>query len=174
MSSSSASEQVTQQHIPKIFTLAEIQQAIRGSVESESSFELDLMNAIQQGFVDMDQGKFFAAPIQTMGLSPFPFVGSGSEDTKSYAAQTCVKSGYFVDNPYYVIKVATGGHPLPSNWGCMQVFSQQTGRLEAILLDDGILTEIRTASVGCLAARLLAPSTISKIGIAGTGVQARY
>jgi ornithine cyclodeaminase len=42
------------------------------------------------------------------------------------------------------------------------------------LLDDGILTELRTASVGCLAARLLAPSKISKVGMVGTGVQARY
>jgi ornithine cyclodeaminase len=180
----SASSPQQQQHIPKIFTLAEIQQAIRGSNNaSNSSFEVNLMNAIQQGFVDLEDGKFFAAPIQTMGLSPFPFVGSRSNseenennnnNNKAYAAQTCVKSGYFVDNPYYVIKVATGGHPLPSNWGCMQVYSQQTGRLQAILLDDGILTEIRTASVGCLAARLLAPSKITKIGMVGTGVQARY
>lgn len=55
----------------------------------------------------------------------------------------------------------------------MQVYSQKTGRLEALLLDEGMLTELRTAAVGALAARLLAPK-IETIGIVGTGVQARY
>jgi ornithine cyclodeaminase len=46
--------------------------------------------------------------------------------------------------------------------------------LEALLLDDGVLTELRTAAVGALAAKLLAPKQIRKIGLLGTGVQARY
>lgn len=55
----------------------------------------------------------------------------------------------------------------------MQVYSQKTGRLQALLLDEGILTELRTAAVGALAAKLLAPK-IETIGIVGSGVQARY
>jgi ornithine cyclodeaminase len=69
--------------------------------------------------------------------------------------------------------VASGGFPF-ENSGLMQVYSQTTGRLKALLLDEGILTELRTAAVGALAAKLLAPKTIHKIGIVGTGVQARY
>ena len=57
--------------------------------------------------------------------------------------------------------------------GLMQVYSQKTGRLQALLLDEGILTELRTAAVGALATKLLAPKT-ETIGILGTGVQARY
>jgi ornithine cyclodeaminase len=56
----------------------------------------------------------------------------------------------------------------------MQVYSQTTGKLEAILLDEGILTELRTAAAGALAASLLAPRGIEAIGMLGTGVQARY
>ena len=56
----------------------------------------------------------------------------------------------------------------------MQVYSQKTGRLEALLLDEGILTELRTAAAGALAAKLLAPTKTETIGIVGTGVQARY
>jgi len=56
----------------------------------------------------------------------------------------------------------------------MQVYSQKTGRLEALLLDEGILTELRTAAVGALAAQLLAPKKLERIGIVGTGVQAKY
>lgn len=56
----------------------------------------------------------------------------------------------------------------------MQVYSQTTGNLEALLLDEGILTELRTAAAGALAASLLAPRRIEAIGMLGTGVQARY
>lgn len=56
----------------------------------------------------------------------------------------------------------------------MQVYSQKTGKLDALLLDDGILTELRTAAVGALATKLLAPPNIKAIGIVGSGIQARY
>lgn len=62
---------------------------------------------------------------------------------------------------------------MASDSGLMQVYSQKTGRLQALLLDEGILTELRTAAVGALAAKLLAPKTTT-IGIVGSGVQARY
>jgi ornithine cyclodeaminase len=56
----------------------------------------------------------------------------------------------------------------------MQIYSQKTGKMEALLLDEGILTELRTAAVGSLATKLLGPKTIETIGIIGTGIQARY
>lgn len=149
--------------IPTIFTLDDINKVI-----SDPGFAFNLIDAIRTGFVGLENGEFFACPIQTMGLPPFPFV-----EVDGYASQTCVKSGYFKGGKYYVIKVASGGFP-HENSGLMQVFSQQTGKLEALLLDNGILTEVRTAAVGALSARLLAPKHISCIGILGTGVQARY
>ena len=152
------------QSIPKLYTLEEINKAI-----SKPSFEPELIDAIEKGFVKLERGDFFACPIQTMGLPPFPFV----QNLEGYAAQTCVKSGYFKGQDYYVIKVASGGHPM-ENSGLMQVYSQKTGKMEALLLDDGVLTEIRTAAVGALAAKLLAPKNIRAIGIVGTGIQARY
>ena len=60
------------------------------------------------------------------------------------------------------------------NSGVMQIYSQDTGRLEALLLDEGLLTEIRTAAAGALASTLLAPTAVSCVGILGTGVQARW
>lgn len=155
----------SEQQLPKIYTLAEIEKVI-----SAEDFQDSLIQATADGFVDFHRGDFYAAPIQTLGAPPMaPF----SSSSPNYAAQTCVKSGYFRDNPYYVVKVASGGYPW-ENSGLMQVYSQKTGRLEALLLDDGVLTELRTAAVGALAASLLAPHTISCIGILGTGVQARY
>jgi ornithine cyclodeaminase len=151
------------QEIPDIYTLDQIERAI-----ITPSFAKDLIHGIEEGFVALEKGEFFACPIQTMGTPPFPFV-----NTQGYAAQTCVKSGYFKGQEYYVIKVASGGHPMP-NSGLMQVYSQKTGKLKAMLLDNGFLTEIRTAAVGSLACKLLGPSSIEKIGILGTGIQARY
>jgi ornithine cyclodeaminase len=151
------------QHVPTIYTLDEI-----NTVIAEESFEKDLIDGIQDGFVALENKEFFACPIQTMGIPPFPFL-----EVEGYAAQTCVKSGYFKNGKYYVIKIASGGSP-HQNSGLMQVFSQKTGKLEAILLDDGILTEVRTAAIGALAAKLLAPKAISAIGMLGTGIQARF
>lgn len=157
MSSSSSQER------PKIFSLEDIEKVV-----SAPEFRSKLIDGIRDGFIAYESGEFFAAPIQTLGLPPFPFI-----DVDGYAAQTCVKSGYFKGQDHYVIKVASGGHPMP-NSGLMQVYSQKTGRLQALLLDEGILTELRTAAVGALAAKLLAPPNIGTVGIVGSGIQARY
>lgn len=151
------------QQLPSIYTLEEIEKAA-----TASNFAIELIDGIRDGFVALSKGQFFAAPIQTLGLPPFSFV-----ETDGYAAQTCIKTGYFKGQDYYVVKVASGGHPLP-NSGLMQVYCQKTGRLEALLLDDGLLTELRTAAAGALAAKFMAPKTIQKIGMVGTSGQARY
>ena len=45
--------------------------------------------------------------------------------------------------------------------------------METILLDEGYLTDIRTALAGAVVAKYLSPAPIHKIGIIGTGIQAR-
>mmetsp|Transcript_31395 Transcript_31395/g.93942 ORF Transcript_31395/g.93942 Transcript_31395/m.93942 type:complete len:345 (-) Transcript_31395:43-1077(-) len=149
---------------PCIYKLKEIEEAI-----SSPQFGSNLLGAIEAGFIQYSEGGFNACPIQTLGAPPM----AAFTDAKNYAAQTCVKSGYLTGASHYVIKVASGGHPLP-NSGLMQLFSQSTGRLEALLLDEGILTELRTAAAGAVAAKILAPPCVVRIGMLGTGVQARY
>ena len=78
----------------------------------------------------------------------------------------------------FVIKVAAGfpqnsRDGLPTGDGCMLVFSSHTGFLLAVLLDRSRLTDLRTAVAGAVAARALAPQAVTRIGILGTGVQAR-
>ena len=89
-----------------------------------------------------------------------------------------IKYGAMAGDDYYVIKVASGFYEnpslgLPSSNGLMLVFRQATGEPEAVLLDEGHLTDVRTAAAGAVAARLLAPPKVERIGILGTGVQAR-
>ncbi|MEQ9607141.1 MAG: ornithine cyclodeaminase family protein, partial [Kiloniellaceae bacterium] len=66
----------------------------------------------------------------------------------------------FFDNP----KIG-----LPSLNGLMVVFSSKTGLVEAILLDNGYLTDLRTAAAGGVAADTLARQDATKIGIVGAG-----
>lgn len=51
-------------------------------------------------------------------------------------------------------------------------FSAQTGEPQALLLDEGWLTALRTALAGRIVAELCAPTEIPAIGIVGCGMQA--
>ena len=70
----------------------------------------------------------------------------------------------FFDNP----KIG-----LPSLNGLMVAFSAKTGLVEAVLLDNGYLTDLRTAAAGGVAADWLARKDAARAGIVGAGVQAR-
>jgi ornithine cyclodeaminase len=89
-----------------------------------------------------------------------------------------IKYGYIKGDDFFVIKVATGFYDnpskgLPANSGLMLVFDARTGLPSAVLLDEGHLTNVRTAAAGAVSAQHLAPPRIHRIGICGTGVQAR-
>src|SRR4029077_9953991 len=89
-----------------------------------------------------------------------------------------VKSGYIPGDDLYVIKIASGFYDnskigLPSSNGLMLLFSQKTGALQAILLDEGRLTDLRTALAGAICAKYLAPKQVDCIGIIGNGTQAK-
>jgi ornithine cyclodeaminase len=72
----------------------------------------------------------------------------------------------------WVVKVATGNWNHGPN-GVMLVLDQKTGKLKAVLHDEGYLTDLRTAVAGAIAAKYLAPAHVEAIGIVGTGIQAR-
>lgn len=63
---------------------------------------------------------------------------------------------------------------MPVGNGLMILFDKKTGMPICILLDEGYLTDLRTAAAGAIAAKYLAPKHISCIGIVGTGTQAYY
>lgn len=89
-----------------------------------------------------------------------------------------IKYGYIRDQKYFVVKIASGFYEnglldLPSGMGINLIFNQCSGELKFILADEGFLTDIRTALAGAVAAKYLAPKEIIKIGVLGTGVQAR-
>ena len=124
---------------------------------------LDLLPQIEAGFRAYSEGRAIVPPVGEMLLDK---------------GEVHIKYGFIKGDPYYVIKVASGfyGNPamgLPSGNGMMLLFNQHTGSTECILLDEGYLTNVRTAVAGAIAARYLAPKRVERIGILGGGVQAR-
>ena len=89
-----------------------------------------------------------------------------------------VKTAYVPGLDSFAIKMSPGffDNPkigLPSVNGLMVVFSAKTGLVEAVLLDNGYLTDLRTAAAGAVAAKWLAREDAARVGIVGAGVQAR-
>lgn len=89
-----------------------------------------------------------------------------------------VKAGYLHGGPVWAVKVASafpenpkGG--LPANDGLVLVFDATNGLPSALLFDNGFITDFRTAAAGAVAARLLARRNVAKVGVVGSGTQAR-
>jgi len=124
---------------------------------------LDLLPQIEKGFQAYSEGKAIVPPIGEMILD---------------RGEVHIKYGYLKNEACYVIKIASGFYKseksdrMTTN-GMMLLFSQQSGQALCALLDEGHLTNIRTAVAGAIAARYLAPKHIEKIGIVGAGTQAR-
>ena len=138
----------------RIIELPEIEKALDG---------LDVLPLIEAGFVAYSEGRAVVPPVGELILEE---------------GETHIKYGFIRGEPWYVVKLASGFYKnperaLPSGDGMMLLFSQATGQPVATLLDHGHLTDVRTAAAGAIGARYLAPSRVERIGIAGTGVQAR-
>jgi ornithine cyclodeaminase len=89
-----------------------------------------------------------------------------------------VKTAWLPGFDGFAVKISPGffdnpARGLPSLNGLMVLLSARTGLLEAVFLDNGYLTDLRTAAAGAVAARHLAPSRVDVAGVVGTGVQAR-
>ena len=89
----------------------------------------------------------------------------------------CVKSFYSIDQAHFVVKMAGNYRPdggsVSQTHGMNDLDESTSGRLQAVLADNGYLTQIRTAAAGGYAVDLLAPEHINVAVIVGTGRQAR-
>jgi ornithine cyclodeaminase len=142
--------------MPAVVTLAEIREALAA---------IDPLPLIEAGFAAYSRGEVVVPPVGELVFEDPP-------------GDVHIKYGYVKGDDHYVIKIASGfvDNPkrgLPSGDGLMLVFSQKTGVLEAVLLDEGYLTNLRTAVAGAVVAKYLAPKKISAVGVLGAGVQGR-
>ncbi|UTW54889.1 hypothetical protein [Kordiimonas sp. SCSIO 12610] len=125
----------------------------------------DLFPAIKDAFINFSLGNVTTPPV---GYLPFPEVNGDLH----------IKYGHIKGDDTFVIKISSGFYDnpklgLPSSNGLMMVLSAKTGEPIALLLDEGMLTDTRTAIAGAIASYTLKPAASSVIGIIGTGIQAR-
>ncbi len=133
---------------------------IKASIKS-----LDVVAAMEEGFIQYSNKKTVVPPVGELLFEDPP-------------GDVHIKYGYIKNDDFYVIKIASGFYNnsklgIASSQGMMLIFSQKTGQPVAILLDEGYLTDIRTAAAGALAATYFAPKKINAIGSIGTGIQAK-
>jgi len=138
---------------------------IRLSEIKESLNNMELLPLIEQGFLELSSGNAVIPPVGELLF----------DEPKGDAH---IKYGYIQNQPNYVIKIASGFYDNPklginSSQGLMLVFSQLTGQIKAVLLDDGYLTDVRTVIASMITLKYLAPKNPSCIGIVGTGTQAK-
>lgn len=127
---------------------------------------MQLLKDMQQGFINYSQGRSVIPPVGELILP-------------ERNGEVHIKYGYTKKEAYYCIKIASGFYDNPalnldSSQGMMLLFSQVTGAPKAILLDEGYLTNLRTAIAGALVAKAMSPTKVTGVGIVGTGVQARF
>lgn len=128
--------------------------------------DADAMAAVEDGFARLARGEVVVpAPI---GI-----------DVPEREAEIHVKTAYVRGLPVLAVKIVSGFYAnpnagLPVSSGLMVVLSAETGRPEALLLDNAYLTEVRTALAGAIAAKYLAPASVRTAGVIGVGVQARF
>jgi ornithine cyclodeaminase len=130
--------------------------------------------------VRLDRGavEAVAAAFQALATQPVRMPPILRLDIPEHRGEMDVKTAYVPGIPSFALKVSPGffDNPklgLPSLNGLMILFSAATGLVEAVLLDNGYLTDIRTAAAGAVAADRLAAKDATRAGIIGAGVQAR-
>jgi len=140
----------------RIVTEAELRQVAR--------LDLELVDLIERSF---------AAQVSDTAEEPaslrLPFAeAAGAAD---------VKAARLSELASFAIKIRSGlldgpKHRRARRGGLVVQFSASTGAVQAVFLDNGFLTDLRTAAAGAVAARHLAPEDVTTAGVIGAGAQA--
>jgi len=136
----------------------------KSQIESVLTME-DAIEAVADGFKAYNSGR---------AVVPFPVALL----VPDHSGDIHIKPGYIKGYPTYTVKIASGFYDnaklgLPSSHGMMLVFDSGTGWPACIEVDRGMITDLRTAAAGAVAARALARQSVDKVAVIGTGVQAR-
>ena len=124
------------------------------------------VETIENAFTWLAQGKVTMPPIMHI-------------EVKEHQGDVDIKSAYVQGLDRFAVKIGAGFFQnyklgLPNSPAMMVVLSSKTGMVEAILLDNAYLTEVRTGAAGAVAAKHLAPLKVTTAGVIGAGTQGRY
>ncbi len=134
----------------------------------------EILEAIKQGFIAHQNEEICVPPPLAM---IFHKQDKGAQGIKG---DCHVKAASGTQNEFFCVKVATGfydnaDYDLPVNNGLSLLFCAKTGTPLVLFHDQGLLTSIRTAAAGALAAKLYVTQSGAplRLGIVGGGHQAQ-
>jgi len=141
-----------------IFTEEEIREYVKINKES--------IDEIEAAFTDLKTKDVQMPPIMRV-------------DIPEYNGEVDIKSAFIPGYEMFALKVSSGFFNnyqlgLPSTGGLMFLINALNGQPEALLYDNGYLTDVRTAAAGAVAAKYMANEQIETVGVIGAGAQARY
>jgi ornithine cyclodeaminase len=128
--------------------------------------DLEAITAVEAAFSSLANGDAIVPPILMLEIP-------------ENRGETDVKTAHIRGLDSFGIKIASGFFDnyrlgLPSVSSLLVVLSATTGFPQAVLLDNGYLTNVRTGAAGAVAARYLAREKIHTVGVIGAGAQARF
>jgi len=126
---------------------------------------VDALGEIERAFRLYSAGEVTMPPVAHLGFDEPP-------------GDCHIKAAHIRGEPIFAVKVASGFYRnpslgLPSSNGLVMVFSAATGAPLALLEDQGLITDMRTALAGVVATSLGRPDGFGTVGIVGAGTQAR-
>ncbi|MDZ7704046.1 MAG: cyclodeaminase [Trueperaceae bacterium] len=130
------------------------------------TLDRDALDAVADGFRKLGSGDVTQPPIMRV-------------DVPDHHGEVDIKSAYIRGVDSFAVKLSSGffenyKRGLPSASGLMILLSAETGVPQALLLDNGYLTDVRTGLAGAIAADTLAKKDVDTVGVIGCGAQARY
>ncbi|MCP3030924.1 cyclodeaminase [Halobacillus sp. A1] len=138
----------------------------REEIERVIRLDTHVIHEIETAFSDLTTKNVTMPPIMRI-------------DVPENNGEVDIKSAYIEGKDSFAIKLSSGffNNPdlgLPSANGMMILLSSITGEPKTIFADNGLLTDLRTAAAGAVAARALSRENSRTAGVIGTGSQARY
>lgn len=134
-------------------------------LRAQVRLDTDAVSCVEQAFAALATKAVVMPPILRL-------------DIAEHHGEVDVKTAYVPGLDGFAIKISPGffDNPklgLPSLNGLMVLFSAATGLVLAVLLDNGYLTDVRTAAAGAVAAKHLSRPDSRTVAILGAGIQAR-
>lgn len=141
-------------------------QLSRTQIEALVSVDDETAEAVRDAYRAISDGRANLPPVGYLG---FPAAHGDCH----------IKYGHIAGDAVFAVKIAAGFYDnpakgLPSSTGVVLVFSALTGQMQALLADEGYLTDLRTGLGGAVASLALCRPDARRFLIVGSGTQAYW
>lgn len=141
-------------------------QLSRAQIEQLVTVDQTTVAAVRDAYIAVSDGRANVPPVGYLG---FPEANGDCH----------IKYGHIAGDDVFAVKIAAGFYDnpargLPSSTGVVLVFSALTGQMQALLHDEGYLTDLRTGVGGAVATFALCRPDARQFLIVGSGTQAYW